>query len=62
MKAFTISSLVTLLAALAQAAPAPAQIDSREAKVTVTFEGADPAAYFTQDVPISGSFKISTLL
>ena len=62
MKAFTVSSLAALLAAVAQAAPAPAQIDSREPRDRVTFEGADPDAFYTQYVPISGSFKISTLL
>ena len=62
MKAFTISSLVALVAAMAQAAPAPARIDSRQPSGIVTFQGADPDAYYTQLVPTDGSFTISTSL
>lgn len=60
MKAFTISSLVALLAAMAQAAPAPAQIGQPSG--IITFQGADPDAYYTQLVPTDGSFTISTSL
>ena len=60
MKAFTISAAVALLAAFAQAAPAPVEIDARTAYVTLTFEGATPSAYYTRSVPVDGStFTIS---
>ncbi|MCJ1426837.1 hypothetical protein MMC29_004740 [Sticta canariensis] len=53
MKAFTISAAVALLAAFAQAAPAPVEIDARGSYVTLKFEGATPSAYYTRTVPVN---------
>lgn len=63
MKAFTISAAVALLAAFAQAAPAPVEIDARGMSVTLTFEGATPSASYSLTVPVDGStFYISMSL
>ncbi|MCJ1465147.1 hypothetical protein MMC07_003763 [Pseudocyphellaria aurata] len=57
MKAFTISALVAILAAFAQAAPTPdpAQVDARQFRAQLTFEGATPDAFYNLSVPTDGS-------
>lgn len=54
MKAFTISSAVALLAALAQATPTPVEVNARAvASTTLTFNGAAGAEY-QQTFPDNG--------
>ncbi|MCJ1423115.1 hypothetical protein MMC29_000996 [Sticta canariensis] len=53
MKTFTISAAVALLAAFAQAVPAPAT--TVVPNVQITFEGADYAALYTLSFPLDGT-------
>ncbi|MCJ1469529.1 hypothetical protein MMC07_008162 [Pseudocyphellaria aurata] len=56
MKAFAVSAAVAILAAFAQAAPAPnpAQVQARVFDAPVIFYGAG-GAYYTESIPADGS-------
>ena len=58
MQTFTIAAAIAFLATSVYGAPAA---EARQFEAQITFNGADPAAYFTQSVPTDGStFHICT--
>ena len=60
MKSFIISAALALLATTVSAAPASAKSETRQFAAQITFNGADPEAYFTQIFPADGaSYTIS---
>ncbi|KAL2044814.1 hypothetical protein N7G274_002589 [Stereocaulon virgatum] len=55
MQTFTIAAAIAFLATSVYGAPASSKAEARQFQALITFNGADPNAYFTQSVPTDGS-------
>lgn len=54
MKVSIISATLTLLAANVYGVPTSPKLEGRQFEAQITFEGADPEAYFTEPFPANG--------
>ena len=64
MKTFTIAAVTALMAAVAQAAPAPSVKEARQSLFSITFLGAgpNPPSYTIEDAGQGDEFPIGTML
>ena len=55
MQTFSIAAAIALLATQVCSAPASTKTEARGFQAQLTFNGADPNAYFTMSVPADGT-------